>query len=197
MNFPSTCFVPIRETHLSKVLEWRNQPRIRRNMVSSGLITADEHRQWFAGLEYDVTRLYAVFLQDLRPIGMLYFTKITKASCSWGCYIGEEAVWPGSGLILEVAALDYAFKILKTEILNANVFEFNKQPQSMHRLFMYQCDRADDTQIEHDGSSQTLIRYWYEKNAWLRNRSIVVNRLPRKIQCATEKICFDKSLLSL
>ena len=92
---------------------WRNKSRIRQNMVDQNIIEPAQQLSWFKSLKDNRRCEYRVFFQDDQPVGMLYFSEIEKESCSWGCYIGEDRVWPGSGIILELAALDYVFKILK------------------------------------------------------------------------------------
>jgi UDP-4-amino-4,6-dideoxy-N-acetyl-beta-L-altrosamine N-acetyltransferase len=160
-------------------------------MLSDAQITCEQQKKWFEGLANDSTRKYMVFFQDETPIGLLYFSSITRESCEWGCYIGEEAVWPGSGLLLEVAALDYAFNTLGVNRLIAEVIEFNVAPQRMHDFFGYQKQGLGDQLVDRDGVEYGLIRYWYEKGDWLAKREQVISKLPRQIKTAVEKISYE------
>jgi UDP-4-amino-4,6-dideoxy-N-acetyl-beta-L-altrosamine N-acetyltransferase len=191
MKAPSSSFRILTADLIEKVRGWRNQPRISRNMISDAQITREQQKKWFEGLANDSTRKYMVFFQDETPIGLLYFSSITRESCEWGCYIGEEAVWPGSGLLLEVAALDYAFNTLEVNRLIAEVFEFNVAPQRMHDFFGYQNLGLGDQVVERDGVEYGLIRYWYEKGDWLAKREQVISKLPGQIKTAVEKISFE------
>ena len=191
MKVPSSNFRILTADLIEKVRGWRNQPRIKRNMISDAQITSEQQKKWFEGLADDPERKYMTFFQDETPVGLLYFSSITRESCEWGCYIGEEAVWPGSGLLLEVAALDYAFNFLEVECLIAEVFEFNVAPQRMHDFFGYKNLGLSDQVIERDGVEYRLIRYCYEKCAWLARREQVMNSLPRQIRAAVEKISFN------
>lgn len=191
MKAPSSSFRILTADLIEKVRGWRNQPRIKRNMISDAQITCEQQKKWFEGLVDDPTRKYMVFFRDETPIGLLYFSSITRESCEWGCYIGEEAVWPGSGLLLEIAALDYAFNILGVGCLIAEVFEFNVAPQRMHDFFGYQNLGLGDQVVERDGVEYRLIRYCYKKGDWLTKREQVISRLPGQIRKAVEKISFN------
>ena len=159
-------------------------------MLTNNLITSGQQIKWFESLAKDKSRLYFVFSQSQKPIGMLYFTDITVKDCSWGCYIGEEAVWPGSGLLLEVAALDYAFEKLLLEQLNAEVLEFNIAPQKLHNIFGYTASGVDENAVERDGKKYALLKYSYKKTVWQESRERIISKLPKQIRQGVEKIEF-------
>jgi len=190
MSAPSSNFYPLNFDLLEKVRGWRNLPRIRNNMLTNSIISSEQQIKWFESLVVDKSRLYFVFFQDANPIGMLYFVDITKEDCSWGCYIGEEAVWPGSGLLLEVAALDFALKKLSLEQLNAEVFDFNFAPQKMHKIFGYTSVDATENTIEREGKEHVLFKFQYKKTDWINNREKIVAKLPKQIREGIENIRF-------
>lgn len=150
-------------------------------MLNDQPISADQQQAWFASLQGDSSRLYLVFHQQNRPIGMLYFSDIGERRCSWGCYIGVEAVWPGSGLLLEVAALDFAFSQLGMDCLHAAVLEFNKAPQRMHKAFAYRLVNRQADALWRDGKHHALLHYEYLRDEWRDNRERVLTQLPRQI----------------
>lgn len=190
MSAPSSNFYPLNFDLLEKVRGWRNLPRIRNNMLTNSIISSEQQIKWFESLVADKSRLYFVFFQDANPIGMLYFVDITKEDCSWGCYIGEDAVWPGSGLLLEVAALDFALKKLSLEQLNAEVFDFNSAPQKMHKIFGYTSVDATENTIEREGKEHVLFKFQYKKTDWINNREKIVAKLPKQIREGIENIRF-------
>ncbi|CAM5204060.1 hypothetical protein [Alishewanella longhuensis] len=65
------------------------------------------------------------------------FSQLNQQTLEWGCYLGEDNVWPGSGLLLEIAALDYAASQSGVHRLYAEVLSFNLSVLKMHRLFGY------------------------------------------------------------
>lgn len=190
MKVPKSCFRLIDENSIEIVRSWRNQPRIKKNMLSTNEITKSGQLSWFEDLQGDRSRRYFVYFQNARPTGMLYFTDIDQDSCSWGCYIGEEAVWPGSGLLLEVAALDYAFSYLNLNRLNAEVFDFNIPAQKLHKLFEYSFNGVSFESYHRDGGEHHLLKYFYLKQDWLVRRDLVVAKLPRQIIEAVKAITF-------
>lgn len=190
MSAPYSRFAPLGAEMLEMVRVWRNSPRISDNMLDNQLITAAQQKSWFLGLEGDASRRYLVFhLHDI-PVGMLYFTEIEEHRCNWGCYLGAEAVWPGSGLLLEVAALDYAFTQLNVDCLRAAVLEFNQAPQRIHRIFRYRLVERQPDALQRDGQSHALLHYEYWRQDWLSNRETVLAQLPRQIREAIELISF-------
>lgn len=160
-------------------------------MYSDALIAPEQQKQWFQTMDADPLRRYLVFLQDKRPIGCLNFMDIQQDQCQWGCYIGEENIWPGSGLLLEIAALDYAFGELGMNILAAEVLEFNQTPQRMHEFFGYRHLDDKTEALYRDGRWYSACCYQYRKQEWLANREQVMRRLPKQIAEASMLISFQ------
>ncbi len=191
MRIPHSRFVPLGADMLETVRAWRNSSRIRNNMLSDQLISTDQQQAWFSGLQGDASRLYLVFhLQNL-PVGMLYFSDIDEQRCSWGCYIGAEAVWPGSGLLLEVAALDFAFSRFGVNCLHAAVLEFNKSPQRMHKAFGYRLVSRQADALWRGGQRHALLHYEYLRDEWQDNREGVLAQLPPQIGGAVALMTFN------
>jgi UDP-4-amino-4,6-dideoxy-N-acetyl-beta-L-altrosamine N-acetyltransferase len=198
---PNSQFIPLNDTHLETVLRWRNLPHIRANMHSTNEISWQQHLSWFATLKNDSKRQFFVFLQNERPIGVLNFTligsiknshELTTPCLEWGCYIGEDNVWPGSGLLLEIAALDYAFIGKNAATLYAEVLSSNQSVLKMHKLFQYDAleDRTDE---KTDGTIVTVKRFLYHQKQWLLKREKVLSMLPKQIGAAAQHIHFAKS----
>lgn len=190
MRIPQNHFETLSKDLIETARHWRNQPRINRNMFSTNEISQSDQIRWYDSLKDDPARLYFVFFQDLRPVGMLYFTNIENEVCSWGCYLGEEAVWPGSGLILEIAALEYAFNHLNVGQLNAEVFEFNGSAQRMHQVFEYPLVGKSTKRYLRDGVECSLLQYVYLKKDWNEKKDRVLAKLPRQLKEVFSDITF-------
>ena len=186
---PHSLFRPLDTSLLETVRLWRNKPRIRKNMLNSQPINPDEQQQWFNNLQQIDTKRYLVFFQNHRPVGMLYFDCIGSKRLNWGCYLGEEDIWPGSGLILEVAALDYAFDVLKHKTLTAEVLDHNEQPIRMHIFFGYQ-EKAS-LAFRKNGELVQIRKFQYGASHWKHNREAVIDKLPISIRLAIENITFE------
>lgn len=190
MKIPESKFSPVTADIIEKIRIWRNSPRVRSNMLDDTEIKIQQQKQWFESLATSNDKQYKVFYQNLKPVGMLYFSDISKESCSWGCYIGEEAVWPGTGVLLSIAALDYAFDILEVERLSAKVFESNASPIRMHQAFGY-TPMLDRLIITRSGQEVKLKSFFYLKKDWKINREIIISKLPKQIRIAADFIFFD------
>lgn len=190
MKTPTSRFLPVEYDLVETIRLWRNQPRVRQNMLDDTIIDSQQQKQWFENLSKNKNKIYKVFYQNWKPVGMLYFSDINTESCSWGCYIGEEAVWLGTGMLLSIAALDYAFNDLNIKKLNAEVLESNISPIIMHQALEYTInpDKPDTTR---SGKKINLKCFSYEKQDWIKNRESILNKLPIKISQATDLISFE------
>lgn len=189
---PVSRFSPLTPNELELVLQWRNQPHIRQNMHNPETIAWAQHEMWFGALENDANRDFFVFYQNDRPIGVLNFSEHQSKpyTLEWGCYIGEDDVWPGSGLLLEIAALQYALNIKDAEVLYAEVLSFNKSVIKLHTLFQYTA-LEDGNTFERDKEIHTVKRFEYKREQWQQNKQKVLSRLPKQISNAANFIQFD------
>lgn len=187
MSLPSHHFELLEASMLGQVRQWRNSPRIRAQARHADLISAKAQQQWFESLSCDPARQYLIFYQQELPIGVLAFTNIDQASsqCEWGGYIGAERCWPGTGIVLEGAALDYAFFHLKLDRVNAEVFVDNKGPQRTHALFGFNA-----IGVVGEAGGRELMGFYHTKNDWSRRRANVLRKLPDKVAKAIDAVQF-------
>lgn len=193
-HYPSSEFTRLSDAYLAQVLHWRNLPRIRQNMYNQQIITPAQHAQWFAGLRRDPSRCYFVMLQDGKPIGSLNYSDMEEPEWEWGCFIGENAVWPGSGILLELAALDFA-AAQGARTLRAEVLDFNLAPIKLHRFFGYRQRENKPAEIERDGVSHDALVFVYDLDDWRAARAGVLARLPRQVAAAAGNIRFTMANL--
>lgn len=188
-KYPKSRFVPLSQVELEQVWQWRNQDEIRRNMHNDANISWQQHLAWFEQLQTNPKRLFFVFYQDERAIGVLNFNQRAINEWEWGCYLGENNVWPGSGLLLEIAALDYAAAQTKLELLYAEVLSFNHSVIKMHQIFGYQAlpDLPGKTR---DNQPYTVKTFQYPLAQWRANRTLILQRLPKQISAAADFISF-------
>lgn len=190
-QYPTSQFRPLTETELSLIWQWRNLPDIRRNMHNDTLISWPEHLAWFEKLQSDFSRSIFVFYQNERPIGVLNFNQRSSGVLEWGCYLGESNVWPGSGLLLEIAALDYAAMQSTQHSLYAEVLSFNQSVLKMHRLFGYQ-PLSDLPGKFRDNQPYQVNVFHYPLADWRANRNAVLASLPKQIAAAASFIQFTQ-----
>lgn len=188
-HYPLSEFKLLTEDLLQLVWQWRNQGEIRRNMHSDAPISWDEHLNWYEAQKLNPKRRFYVFFQDSRPIGVLNFSQIAEGVLEWGCYIGETNVWPGSGLLLEIAALDYAASDNATHTLYAEVLSFNHNVIKMHQLFGYQ-PKPDKPGATRENEAYQVKVFEYPVTAWCQNREAILAKLPKQIAAAAARIKF-------
>lgn len=129
------------ESDLPMVLEWRNQPEIRKNMYTQHEITREEHFAWFARIKNDPSKQFFICLQGDTPVGVINFVDInpSQRTASWGFYSGDISK-RGIGTQMEYLALNYAFGELGLEKLNCEVLSSNYSVVSFHRKFGFRIE---------------------------------------------------------
>jgi UDP-4-amino-4,6-dideoxy-N-acetyl-beta-L-altrosamine N-acetyltransferase len=186
---PEHAFKPLQKQQLELVWQWRNSPRIMRNMHNSAPVEWQEHCAWFEKLEGDNSRQFYIFLQNERPIGVLNFSDMTTSTPEWGCYLGETNVWPGSGILLELAALDFSASHSQFSHLLAQVLSFNNAANKMHKVFEYEQVNIQKGG-ERDGLDFDILHYRYQLKQWPQKRDKILAKLPKKIALAAAYIQF-------
>ena len=186
MTYPSHQFRPLSLETIELVRQWRNSPRISRQVRQASSISQEAQLNWFQAQQKDTSSQYYVLFQQQLPIGVLAFTHITHNRCEWGCYIGEERYWPGTGLVVQGAALDFAFNQLKVACLYAEVFADNPGPQRTHALFGFNKIGS----VGRSGERELLGFECYQED-WALRRAQVLAKLPDKIVQAIQNVEFE------
>ncbi|MFT6898244.1 MAG: UDP-4-amino-4,6-dideoxy-N-acetyl-beta-L-altrosamine N-acetyltransferase [Paraglaciecola sp.] len=188
-------FIPFTAEYLTLVWHWRNSARVRANMHYDKLITWHEHQVWFDALQADPSRQYWIYCQHQRPIGVLNFSDINTDIVQWGCYLSETDVLPGSGLVLEWAALEYVSTLKSCTALEAQVLSFNLPAIKLHTLFGYEALKTEKGGLRQLPDGDDLVPYdvlhfRYLSATWRDNRLKVLSRLPKPIQNVMQHIQF-------
>lgn len=179
MSAPRCTLSPLTAELIEKVRLWRNQDRIRLNMVDNRIIGADAQQAWFDGLAGDPARRFYLLAIDSRPLGSLYYSRIEGAEAEIGYYLGEERAPPGIGLVFEWLSLEQGFSGLGLQRLHALVKPENSAPQKLHALFGFErmADTADASPLRH---------YAYACHDWQKRRTSVLAGLPRGMRSLLE-----------
>lgn len=188
-GLPTHCFKPLCDAQLQQVWLWRNSARIRQNMHDVEPISWQQHLSWFCGLQADPCRQFYVLWQNARAIGVLNFSKLDTPRPEWGCYLGETDIWPGSGIILELAALDYVSANLSFSHLDAQVLSFNMAANKLHKVFEYE-QVMTNKGGQRNGQFFDILHYSYPLKLWSQRRDKVLAKLPKNIALAAASIQF-------
>lgn len=122
----------MRKSDLETVLSWRNNPDVRKCMLSQHEITVDEHRAWFDRSEKDDARALLVVEEDNQMVGCVVFSNIScGGTADWSFYADPYSP-AGTGRKVCEAALDFAFSELQVHKVVGQVLDFNKASIRMH-----------------------------------------------------------------
>jgi len=186
-KYPTSYFRAPKQEDLETMRSWRNSSRVRANSIDQHIITQEAQLRWFKSVSGDPSRRYFIYEQAGRPVGVLNFVDIGPAECSWGCHLGEEGVWPGSGLLLEIAAQDFAFGQLRVDMLRAEILEHNTGSLRLRGLFRYE---SAETQWRVGVGSRVHVFKAYRRT-WMNSRGDILGQLPRSIGEAAKLISFE------
>ncbi len=163
---------PIEERDLELVLQWRNSDRIRRYMYRDTIIEMDEHREWYSRLAGNADAVYLLFEANHTPLGVVNFTDIDRINgrCFWGFYLGEEHLPRGTGTIMGVLGLEYAFETLKIRKLCGEVFGFNSSSLKFFKRLGFATEGHFVEHVLKGDRYEDIITFAMFKTGWLENR---------------------------
>jgi UDP-4-amino-4,6-dideoxy-N-acetyl-beta-L-altrosamine N-acetyltransferase len=155
------------EADLEKVLSWRNSDRVRLNMLSTHVITNEEHRSWFFNLDHNTCR-YLVFEYRQRPVGLVYFTEIDRNNdrCKWGFYLGETDVPSGTGLLMGCLSMEYVFSVLNIRKLCSQVLSNNETSIKYHHKLGFKEEGRLLKHVFHNGIYVDVLMLALFRNEW-------------------------------
>lgn len=159
---------PLKMDDLPLILRWRNHPNVRKWMYTDHEISIDEHLQWYARVSKDDECILLIFECDRQAQGFVSLERITKWGLGkWGFYAAPSAP-KGTGRALGVAAIRYAFEILKFHKLCGEVIGLNKRSLRLHEVLGFEHegilrDHYFDGDAYHDIHLFGLLaRHWHK-----------------------------------
>jgi len=164
---------PIAESDLDIILSWRNSERIRSVMFSNHVISSDEHRSWFESLNKKDASVFLLFEYERKPAGLVYFTDIDRANgtCYWGFYLGSEDLPAGTGSLLGVLGIDYAFEQLRMRKICGKTFAYNTGGVKFHRKLGFHQEGRLVKHFQKNGKFEDVIFFSLFKEDWDRDKN--------------------------
>ncbi|MFA0156322.1 GNAT family N-acetyltransferase [Vibrio sp. 10N.261.46.A3] len=166
--------VELNEEHLEFLRNLRNSDYVSKNLISNNVITKEMQQIWFDKLINDKSRVYFVVMMENNPIGCLSFSHSSEGCGEWGLFLSEDNSWPGTAVLLEIIALDFAFEFFNISSLTAEVLPHNKVAIRLHNMFKYKC--LEERNVV-DGKE--LLVFEYTKLDWEKNRRDIIRKIPR------------------
>jgi UDP-4-amino-4,6-dideoxy-N-acetyl-beta-L-altrosamine N-acetyltransferase len=161
----------MRPDDLDQVLSWRNHADIRRFMLTSHEITADEHRNWFKLASSNPLKHLLIVEERDCPLGYVQFTCAASGAASdWGFYVVPGSP-KGSGKKLGTTALDYAFNDLALHKVCGQALDFNEASICFHEALGFLKEGVLREQHLIGGRFHDLYCFGLLKNEWLYKKS--------------------------
>ena len=119
------------------VLEWRNDPEIRKWMRNSQPISLKEHLRFITSLQKSDDKRYFVVKEGEEYIGVVDFTDINRnqKSAFFGVYANPASTKRGLGSKLLASLINYAKEELGLRLLRLEVLKSNEKAIALYKKF--------------------------------------------------------------
>jgi len=136
------------DNELLMILQWRNNPSVREQMINKDIISIDDHLNYVGNLDKRNDVDYRVIVYEDKYIGVINLTDIKKNSAELGLYKNPESIVKGAGPLLMDCIYQLAgqkgIKKLKLRVLKSNLkalhlyerFNFVKISEDMEYIYM-------------------------------------------------------------
>jgi UDP-4-amino-4,6-dideoxy-N-acetyl-beta-L-altrosamine N-acetyltransferase len=175
---------PIAEHDLERVRHWRNSDRIRAAMFNDEIITSGKQLEWFRKISAECNDEYLILEDEDRAVGLISFTKFDKKNniIHWGFYIGEPDTPRGSGSLLCLLGLDYAFQRLGVRRVMGEVLASNIRSLRLHEQFGFEHEGCLRAQALKNGVYENVMEYGILADEWQNKRKEVLARVLGQLQ---------------
>lgn len=170
------------DADLHKVLEWRNTEHVRMQMFSDQIISLQEHLAWYDKVKNSENDIYKIFEKNGRPLGLVCFNQIDKLNgkCSWGFYLGERNLPKGTGMILGLLGLRYAFEEIQVRRLRSEVLAFNTASYNFHRKLGFNENGRLQKHIFKSGKYEDVICFEMLNDNWKKHETCLIREIMLK-----------------
>jgi len=163
---------------LAQILGWRNSERIRKEMFTEHIISWEEHLAWFEK-SLSSGNHHLVFELDGNPAGVSSFTGIDAQNnhCSWGFYLGESPLPRGTGIMLGIYSMQYAFDILKVHRVCSEVLASNPISLAFHSKMGFCREGILREHIKKADGFVDVVCFGQLYEEWTRNCAVLTKKL--------------------
>jgi len=175
------------QADLAMVLQWRNSQEVRDSSFNNGVISLEDHLDWW---EKDkINPLSDLMVYEWRgiPVGVVTFKYDSEKPkvALWSFYVGN-AVEPGIGTRMCMAAIEYAFFVRQVQELSGEVISFNDKSVDFHKKLGFKEDSVLMNAYERNGKSFNVINFKLKNvlnsdDIQLRMKSAGLNIRPLKL----------------
>jgi len=156
-------FVTLSKKDLEEVLTWRNDERVRKQMLTKDEISLQQHLQFVESLKSTKEKLYFRVKWKETPIGVIDYYDIKQNSASWGLYLNPEQMGSGWGLCLGYAVMECGFEVLKLNKLFCVCLKSNEKALRIYHFL----------KLAETGTNGDIINLAISKETWVSNRESI------------------------
>ena len=173
---------PIKKTDLQKILYWRNNKKIRNQMLNNKLIKQKEHKIWYNNLSKNKTSEAFIFLFNNIDVGYGIINNIDKINktCTWGMYLNPNYLNSGLGVLLEAYVIERIFKYHKIRKIWGEALSDNKNILNIHKKFGFNIGGILRRQIKKKNKYLDIVRISMFASEWQKNKKKIFNNLKMK-----------------
>lgn len=165
------------ERDLALVFGWRNSDRVRLKMFESEPIPWENHLKWFSGLQGNVESKAFMFecMGDALGVVCAKAVAARQKRWIWGCYLGDQNIFPGAGTIMGILAMVELFEVLGIEELVGEMVSSNRVSERFNaRLgFRTVSHFVKTTSTGRDVPATLLTQTRWE---WIRNKPALIEK---------------------
>jgi len=165
------------------VLDWRNDPKVRRFMLGRQVISPEEHKSFIESLGKRTDRFYWVLKSNDEFMGSVNIFNVSFGDkrCSWGQFANPAAIATGVGLVLEYFMVRLVMDVMNFHCLRCETFENNASVLKVHEFFGFKVEgRLRDFIRTEDGYEDMVITSLFESE-WADRKEDVSKYVERLI----------------
>lgn len=174
---------PVLNSDLELMLTWRNAPSVRENMYTRHEIRLEEHQKWWASIRDDDAHRYLMYESDGVPQGVVSFNEIDiqNGHAFWAFYSDPSAP-RGTGMRMELLALDYAFDVLGLHKLSCEVLDYNRPVIKLHQKFGFIEEGLFRDHHKVEDGFVSVHRLALMDSGWSEKRQDLLERIKRLVE---------------
>lgn len=163
---------PMTADDLERVLELRNNPKIRRYMLTQHQISLNEHTSWFERAMQNSGLELLVLEVDAKVCGFVQFKETNyHGVVDWGFYVAPESP-KGTGRKLGLAALSHAFNEEKLHKICGQALYWNQPSVEFHKSLGFAQEGILRDQYFDGVAYHDLICFGVLKHEWIEKMSL-------------------------
>ncbi len=163
-----------------KILDIRNEEKIRKQMFNNYLISKIDHKNWLKNFDVTKKNFFYCIKYDDKIIGGLGLNLLDEAKFEfdWSFYITQKEKLLGLGTLTELKALDYFFDNYKIQSLFCYVFKKNKLVLKLHKKFGFiETNFKKKFNIPNYISNNDIVFLKINKDQWNMKKKMLYNNL--------------------